>query len=256
MFRPKSFAASLVVLLAAGPALAQDFSINNNMVQGYTNNMVNTTVRESMLGIDSQRSGPRAPSRPGPQFRPGGRPGAGPAIVNTRYRPSPAVTARVRQQFIAAVAQRSGRAVADQLGREFATKDVIGWYNRDVAGDGLHPNDVADALASYWVQNWLIAHGGTSASRAQISAARGQVQGMLSRSPSFARLSEAQRQEMAELFIYNKIVQGHVYADAVRRGDANAKRQLAAGAMARFRNEMGINLDRLTLTQQGFVPRG
>ena len=29
-----------------------------------------------------------------------------------------------------------------------------------VASDGLRPGDVADALASYWIINWMIATGG------------------------------------------------------------------------------------------------
>ena len=79
---------------------------------------------------------------------------------------------------------------------------------------------------------------------------------MIAQNPGFARLSIAQRQEMAETLMLNFMYQHDVYLHAVKAGDRALKAKLADAAIARFRNEMGVDLRSLALTDQGFVKRG
>jgi hypothetical protein len=140
--------------------------------------------------------------------------------------------------------------------RSSSGKDYLALWAVHVAQDGLRPDDVADAGAAYWVENWEIANGIDTATPAQVRAVREQVHATMLAKPSFARLSDAQKQEMAEIFIYNQIVQDANYVAAMKAGNRAITGRLADAAVARFRNEMHLDLRRLALTDRGFAPKG
>ena len=79
---------------------------------------------------------------------------------------------------------------------------------------------------------------------------------MLATTPGFAGLSEAQRQEMAELFMLNFLTQQAAYSRAYQANDAALKRRLGEAAVTRFRREMRLDLRALALTAQGFARKG
>lgn len=230
-----------VTLAAAAPA--QDFtSIGNQYIDfgasmasvGQMNNVLGATVR----GRGAERSA-RAPVRTA-------------AVASTRYRGSPAVSARVRAQFADFVA-RADPANADRLRRTIAQQDLLGLWEKHVATDGLRRGDVADAMTAYWVQNWQIANKVPFASRAQVQAVRGQVARTLGASPAFAKMGDAERQAMAETFMLNFVAQGSAFSDAAARGDAAATARLSDAAAARFRKDMNLDLRALRLTGAGLV---
>lgn len=172
--------------------------------------------------------------------------------VATTYRASPAVSARVRRQFSEWMGKQTsaqgGRRVAEALDRV----DPVRNWAQIVGADGLRPGDAADALASYWVLNWVMANGGDS-NRDQVMAVREQIRPTITSSPAYARLNEAQRQEFAEVLMLNFLMQHAAYTDALRQGDRDTQRRIGDAAVARFRSEMGVDLRRLRLTSQGFV---
>ncbi len=206
-------------------------------VDTISSNLAAPAVRSSVAGSASRRFG-QASSR-----------------VPTNYRPSPAVSERVRRQFLDFVASKSGPQGAKAVDRAFGDRAVEVWA-RQAAADGLRPGDVADALAEYWVQNWMMANRIDNTDGAQVRAVRDQVRGTLSSNPALARLTEAQRQEMAEVFMYNQLLQGEVYTEARRNGHADNVQKLSDAAVARFQHEMGVDLRQLALTGHGFVRRG
>ncbi len=172
------------------------------------------------------------------------------ARTATAYRASPEVTRRVRQQFLGWVAQTAGQQGAAELGRVMQQQDVLALWTEQMGRDGLRPGDVADAFAAYWVQNWQMATKLEHTTPAQVQSVRAQVAPILAANPAFRRLSEAQRQEMAEILIYNQFLQGTAWMAAP---DAATKARLGDAAVARFRSEMGLDLRQLTLTERGFV---
>lgn len=235
----------------AGPGIAATLNMNQLMMQP-----VRETVAQTM-----SRSGGGSPlaafaaGRPVAALAPGGgRPGA--AVASTSYRASPAVNARVREQFAEFIRKTSGDEAARAVSAELARKDYIREWHNHFAGDGLRPGDAADALTGYWVLNWQIANGVEEAQPERVRAVREQVRRIMGSNPAFARLNEAQRQEMAEVMIYNGVVQSNVYASAQQRGDRTLTRKLADAAVARFRNEMGVDLRQLQLTPAGFERGG
>jgi len=174
--------------------------------------------------------------------------------VATTYRASPAVSARVRRQF----SEWMGRQVGPDGGRRVAQAldrvDPVRSWAQVVGADGLRPGDTADALAGYWVLNWVMANSGDS-DRTQVLAVREQVRPIIAANPAYARLDEAQRQEFAEVLMLNFLIQHAAYTDALKRGDRDTARRLGDAAVTRFRNEMGVDLRQVALTDNGFVRR-
>jgi hypothetical protein len=68
----------------------------------------------------------------------------------------------------------------------------------------------------------------------------------------FAQLTDAQKQEMGETFIYNQVVQDAAYVDAMKRGDNTMVQRLADAAVTRFQKEMNVNLRTLKMTNNDF----
>lgn len=178
------------------------------------------------------------------------------ATVRTSYRSDPAVTTRVRRQFLDFIRRTDGPAGAEALQRAFSRVDPLQHWAQFVAVDGMRLGDLGDALTEYWVQNWKMANGVEDAAPTRVRAVRAQVQSIFAHSPELARLDEAQRQEMAETFIYNMSVQGEVYGSALKSGDRALLARMSDAAQARMRNEMHLDTRRLTLTDAGFVDRG
>lgn len=175
--------------------------------------------------------------------------------ATTSYRPAAAVSARTRRQFVASMNGKIGAANARQLAAAMERADPVASWSQIVAADGLRSGDVADAFAAYWLLNWAMANG-REGNRAQVLAVRDQTRSILASNPRHAALSEAQRQEMAETFMLNFLIQHAAYSDAHKRGDQVTMRRLGDAAVARFRSEMGLDLRRLQLGGTGFIPAG
>jgi hypothetical protein len=236
-------AAMCVAMLAPGPAQGQDFpAIGSQYIDfgasmasvGQMNNVLGSTVRSG--GGDRRAATPTRPT----------------GATSTRYRGSPAISAQVRAKFADFVA-RADPANAEQLRKVIQQQDLLGMWEKHVAVDGLRRGDVADAMTSYWVQNWQIANKVPFASRAQVQAVRGQVARALGASAAFAKMGDAERQAMAETFMLNFVAQGSAYSDAVTRRDAAAAARFSDAATARFRTDMNLDLRRLKLTEAGLV---
>jgi hypothetical protein len=178
------------------------------------------------------------------------------ALDVTTYHASVAVSARVRRQYVDLIRKSVGPQAAQQYDEVLARNDPVRNWATLVADEGFHPGDVAEALASYWMLNYLIANGLSDGPSGSGRAVAQQVRGILARNSAFAGLSEAQRQELAELFMLNFLTQQAAYSEAVKTRDTDLKRRLGEAAVNRFRRELGIDLGTLTLTPQGFVRKG
>ncbi len=259
--RSLALVALTLALPLAVPAQAQDMPTvlpNNYVLSDILNKQrVDSAINSGRGGggyaRQAQRPNPRYASPPAGFL---GRPGpAGPALTQTTYRASPQVSARVRRQFADWMGQQAGAEGGRRIAEAMTQRDPVRNWAQIVGGDGLRPGDTADAMASYWILNWVMANGGDS-NRAQALAVRDQVKPMIASNPGYARLNEAQRQEMSEVLMLNFLIQHAAYMDAMKRGDRATVRRLGDAAVARFRNEMGVDLRRLELTSNGFVRAG
>jgi hypothetical protein len=238
----------LLAALAAAPAWSQEMP--TVLPQNYVlSDILNRQRIEAAIGTPRDRSARASAQRPdaGAAAAPRVR-----SAAATQYQPSPAVSARVQRQFVDWMGKQAGADAARQVSTAMARTDPLRNWSQLVAADGLRPNDLADALAAYWILNWVMANGADS-TRAQALAVREQLRAILADAPQ-GRMDDAKRQELSEIFILNFLIQHAAYEGAVRGGDRAVSRRLGDAAAARFRNEMGLDLRQLRLTDGGFVP--
>ncbi|MBI1682716.1 DUF6683 family protein [Caulobacter hibisci] len=247
--------AGAALVLAASQGQAQGFPDLGYMgttigAGGLQTSAMNNVISQS---VQQSRSAPRRPSgyAASARLRQGGVAGAS---ASTSYRASPQVAARVRKQFADYMTERAGADGGRQVAAAMERRDPVKNWAQIVAADGLRPGDAADSLAGYWILNWVIANRGDN-NRAQAQAVRAQVRPIMASNPAYARLNEPQRQEMSEVLMLNFLVQHAAYLDALKRNDQNDLRRIGDAAVARFRNEMGVDLRQLQLTDNGFVRR-
>ena len=176
------------------------------------------------------------------------------AAFDTSYWPSPSVSARLQREFLDRVRWSAGMAARDSLAAAFAEKSPVDTWLELVAPDGLEANNVADALTAYWVLNWVAANGAydTKVDNAPI---RRQLRAAFGNDPNFLKLSDQQRQELAEGYILAFLVEHAALNRAVGQRDTATLQQLAASAVARFRQKMRVDLLSVEPGPDGFVAR-
>ena len=176
------------------------------------------------------------------------------AEFDTSYRPSPSISARMQREFLSRIRWSAGAEVRDNLAEAFAERSPSEIWQELVAPDGLTTNNVADALTAYWVLNWVAANG-AYAVEVDSRPIQRQLRQAFANDPSFLRLSDQQRQEMAEGYILNFLVEHAALNTALAQKDLETLYALAMAAASRFRSQMNVNLFTLVPGPDGFVGR-
>ncbi|WP_337827084.1 DUF6683 family protein [Pseudonocardia sp. TMWB2A] len=237
------FALVATAILVAAPASAQ-FQ-NSVYIAPYNPGL--QLLNDSIRGdIDEEDDEPE-------QQRPVTQPSPGP-IVNLKYTPSKTQTQRNLAKFVAKTREISP-ANADQMAQIFATTDVIGHIGQGMRSMGLHADNVADAYTLWWVVAWHAANRQNAEPNKQIMASvKRQVETALRSSPQIATATNAQKQEMAEAMLVQAAMIDAGIDDAAGNPTKQAAlaRAVNQGAMAMDRD---LDLTKMTLTQDGFVPR-
>lgn len=243
-----------MLLAAASAAQAQIEVAPMDMAGAMFNRQVMRGQLENIIGQDGSR---RSRGGVGPQSY--NRPSTPSSVrlrqdVNTRYRRDPAVTRKVKNDYLAFVA-RTAPAELGVIRDDLQRSDPVAVWNQRVAADGFKPGDAVDAIAAYWLVNWMIANDQTNSAR-EAEGVRTQVRAILASQPRFAALSEAQRQEISESLIVNFNYQINGYFVLKMHRDAARLRQAAAAAAVRFNDQVGLDPRTLTVSNHGFVKRG
>jgi hypothetical protein len=141
---------------------------------------------------------------------------------------------------------------ASKMEAMFASTDVIDAIGKGIAPFGLRTNNVADAYTVYWTNAWLGSRGrNDTLSKQQVAAVRNQAANALLTTPAFSSASNAQKQEMSEaLLVQAALIEA--YVDNAKSDPAlmaKVKAAITQGAKG-----MGLDLYKMTLTPDGFVP--
>ena len=108
-----------------------------------------------------------------------------------------------------------------------------------------------DAYALYWVSAWQAAQGDTSTpDRATMQAVRQQAAEALGATPDFANASNANKQQLAEACLVQAMLVGAMQDKYGDDADMKAK---VGDAVRKGAKGMGLDLDAVTLTKNGFV---
>jgi hypothetical protein len=161
-----------------------------------------------------------------------------------------------RRANLARFAQKSrsvdpqGAAALEQL---FATKDVIAEIGTVLQPYGLRVDDVADAYTIWWINSWDAAHGKqTSPDRSLLQAVRAQAAQAIAETSEIARADDAAKQEYAEALLVQAAL---VESLAEKYGKDPAMARTIAASARQGARASGLDLDAMTLTKDGFVPR-
>jgi hypothetical protein len=159
-----------------------------------------------------------------------------------------------RRRNLAAFVERSRAAdpaAAKSLEQLFAQGDVIEMIGTELRRKALRTDDVADAYTVWWITAWLGSRGRTDdVSPATIKAVRAQAAGALGATAGFGGTGDAARQEMAE----SLLIQAAMIEAAVEQAKGNAEQlRTVGGAINQGAKQMGVDLTKLNLTENGFV---
>jgi hypothetical protein len=226
--------------LSSVPAVAQ-YAPSPLSGIGFTNAMI--------FGEEQTRRSGAAPSKTGPTRTV--RPGT--IAVNLSYAPS-ATRRQANYSAYAAKSQKVDPAAAAKMRALFASTDVISAMQEPLAKVGLRIDNVADTFAIWAMQAWGAANNDWSdSSRAQAQAVKSQIARALASSSDLAVASDARKQELAESFLIQTVMISAAQEDA--KNNPAMMRQLGA-AVRKGAKASGLDLDAMTLTDQGFVPSG
>ncbi len=176
-------------------------------------------------------------------------------LPETSFRRIPDVTKQVERDYADWLARRGGPSAKQELATYFATHDFRADWAKNEASDGLRPDNVADALAAYWVMNWMIANKVNGTTRAQVQGVKRQIAPAILRQKAFASLNNVGRQHLAEIWQLNYVFQSMGMYGAIQRGDTATAQKASDAAEARFINEAHVDLRKLQITDRGFAPR-
>jgi hypothetical protein len=170
---------------------------------------------------------------------------------STTYTPSTART-RTNLQNFANKTRKNDPEGAAKMEQLFASTDIIGQIGSVMQSyAGLDKNNAADAFALYWVSAWKASKGDVSdKSAASYKAVAAQAARGMSQSPEMARATDAQKQEMAEaLLVQSALIDGML----AEYGSDPAMMAKLAQSVRQGAKASGLDLDAMTLTEQGFV---
>ena len=255
--RPKipGVIACLMLCAAADTASAQaqtplNIAINNNLgiQQAILNNVpMNTAFRNSQSRYSEKPRVER--SRPAPRMAAPSRSDSGDLRADGFHVPDdPAVSAQVRETFLANTRQSKGEEYTDEL--DHLLGDVRTTFSRMTSPYGLRADDFADVMAAYTVVLWMSANRETRLP--QVSQVRGVRQQM--RAALAGRSDDArQRQSLAETIMYQTCMLVAMREQA-EQGKPEILDTLAA-AIDKGSAQTGDQLRQMVLTDQGLVQR-
>jgi hypothetical protein len=166
------------------------------------------------------------------------------------YTADPQQSDRIRVTMIDTMSGQN-RATRADLEKAFADDAVLKEFERFMSGRGYSSHNVADDMAELLVVCWEIFTDGT-ASKTQIQGTHQQVRGVFLGNPALRAMTNAQRQDMAERAAYQVEIAFLARQEAVRSGDQAQLAQIRKSTAAMLLAQVGIDISRQRLTDNGF----
>lgn len=172
---------------------------------------------------------------------------------------SPQISMKVRDEVIQELVnlgKRKGTMDAkaeQQLRAHFGNIDLIKSLEPTLKAKGYNINSTATGLAFWLLTNYSIIHGITTTDT-QNNAVLKQMQERISATPALADMNDAQRQRTSEALIWFASLQQYAYEEA-QKGSAGFDMKTTTDDARQALKSFGIDADRITLTDQGIMPR-
>jgi Family of unknown function (DUF6683) len=170
--------------------------------------------------------------------------------------PSPEVERATRQKLLAGLIEiTEGEPLHDQIRQTIRSDDLWLQFASVLRGAALTTTNLADVTAATYLIAWQVLNTNeASAGAAAIRAVRDSVASGMAAQGQVARLTNAERQQAASVMAYMVTVAANSVIELHRTGNEDALAKLREHLHATFLSA-GVDLDRLRLTETGFVER-
>jgi hypothetical protein len=143
-------------------------------------------------------------------------------------------------------------AGAEQLSQMFSSIDIISAIQQALSPFGLRTDNVVDAYAVYWMSAWHASIGSIDTpSRIQAIKVKQQALQILIAVPEIAQATNAQKQEFAEALLIQTALIDASMEQSLEKPD---QLRSVANAVRKGAKAVGLDLDSMTLTSNGFIP--
>lgn len=239
--------ACLTLMIAAAPALAQDYAW-----QGFAAADAMNTLHHNLLNRTNEAAQERRDRAAG--RRPAARPAQPPSVPANQltFRRDPAVTRVVHADLVKRVSGKDANA-GRVLSQELVRRDPLTVATPIFRRFGLDTGNVVDATAIYFMGMWGVAN--NVQNQMSLDQARG-ARAHVARAVNFAGMglnTPAARQRYAEGLLYQAILMDMAIEQAQQQKNA-AHQRVLADAAHRHMTQAGLDMRKVDLTAAGFVP--
>ena len=166
------------------------------------------------------------------------------------YQVSDSISQTLRSQIASNIAAHDPQA-APRIRDALASDRVWRSFQQLLEDNGLDGHNLADVMTSYFVGSWEVVHD-TVARPTEQHAAREQIARSLGSSPEILLMSNIQKQRSAETLGIMAAATQYGRRELQRQNDQIGLITLQAAVRDTLRGQ-GIDMDRLSLTNRGFV---
>lgn len=170
--------------------------------------------------------------------------------------PSPEVERATRQKLLASVlAVTEGDQLEEQVRLTIRSDDLWLQFTEVLNQAELSIDNMADITAATYLISWQVVNSNdVGAGAGAIRAVRDSIAAGMAAQGQVARMSNEEKQQAASVMAYMTTVAANSANELRRTGNSDALARLREHLHAVFLS-VGVDLDRLRLTDQGFVER-
>lgn len=169
-----------------------------------------------------------------------------------RFERSSTVSREVQREVIDTLAKAAPERRAELIDG-FQRTDAVGEFSRMIENYGYDPNNFAHVMTAFLIIQWEVSTGRT-ADAAQMRGSAQQVETALLTGDLLTRMSNADKQTVAESMAYQASLSAALQNDLRRRSAHQQLIALRRGVLEGTR-KIGWDFDQVELTADGFVAR-
>jgi hypothetical protein len=169
------------------------------------------------------------------------------------YASTPEISRAVRLGLLERMRASGGEDAAGKLDAALAQGDMVGQFRGLLPRYGLSPDNFADVYAGYLLLSWEVVSG-REPTAPQVRGTDLQVRAKLASSPVVRGWTDADKQRAAEELIYRAMLSTGWNRLFLKARDTEKLAALKQSVRRSVR-EMGMDFDRLRLTERGFERR-
>jgi hypothetical protein len=239
---------SFILLGASQNAVAQEFSNFGFSMPDVTWDYAGQRVALQQANQLNQSMLNSASSEPSGKAAP---PEVKSPVTSLNFSISSSVRSRSLESFAAKI-RAADPANAENFLATYGSVDVIRSFGKAMAPFGLRVDNAADTFALWWIAAWQTANRDTRHVDAKTyKAVSLQAAKSFANHPQFASITDAMKQEFSESSMIQTLLIG-IATD--RYGSDPGYAQSLADAVRQGTKATGLDLDVMTLTEDGFVP--